>query len=125
MDPRPQAEEEQFLMDMAAEGGGQEGNADEQVDDGSNMDIYLNMSGDRCEPPSRDDDLAADQHANVCVTTALHVFKSYLHLVLTWIQYICMYFYCRQDHRRSRKNEKRPNKDIGRALHYKRSSSRW
>ena len=90
-------------MDMTAEGGDQEGNADEQADDGSNTDIYLNMSGNGCEPPSRDDDAAADQHANVRITTALLVFKSYLHLVLTWIQYICMYFYSRQDRRRSRK----------------------
>ena len=90
MDPRPHAEEEQFLMDMTAEGGGQEGNADEQVDDGSNMDIYLNMSGDRCEPPSRDDDAAADQDANVHITTALLVFKLYLPPALTWIRYICM-----------------------------------
>ena len=103
MDPQQQAEEEQFLMDMTAEGGGQEGNADEQVDDGSNMDIYLNMFGDGCEPPSRDDDAAADQDANVHITTSLLVFKSYLHLVLTWIKYICMYFYSRQDRRRSRK----------------------
>ena len=79
MDPRQQAEEEQFLMDMTAEGGGQEGNADEQADDGSNTDMYLNISGDGCEPPSRDDDAAADQQANVHITTALLVLKSYLH----------------------------------------------
>ena len=90
MDPRQQAKEEQFLMDMIAEGGGQEGNADEQADDGSNTDIYLNISGDGCEPTSRDDDTAADQDANVHITTALLVFKLYLPLVLTWIRYICM-----------------------------------
>ena len=93
MDQRQQEADEQFLMDMIAQGDGQEGNVAEQVDDGSNTDIYLNMSGDGCEPPSRDDDAAADQDANVHITTALLVFKSYLHLVLTWIQYICMYFY--------------------------------
>ena len=79
-------------MDMIAEGDGQGGNVDEQFDDGTNTDIYLNMSGDGCEVPSGDDDAAADQDANVHITTALLVFKSYLHLVLTWIQYICMYF---------------------------------
>ena len=42
MDPRQQAEGEQFLMDIIAEGDGQEGIADEQVDVGSNTDIYLN-----------------------------------------------------------------------------------
>ena len=92
MDPQQQEADEQFLMDMIAEGDGQEGNTAEQVDDGSNTDIYLNMSGDGCEPPSRDDEAAADQDANVHITTALLVFKSYLHLVLTWIRYMCMYF---------------------------------
>ena len=58
--------------------------------DGSNTDIYLNMSGDGCEVPSGDDDAAADQDANVNITTALLVFKLYLPLVLTWIRYICM-----------------------------------
>jgi hypothetical protein len=92
MDPRQQKVDEQFLMDMIAEGDGQEGNAAEQVDDGSNTDIYLNMSGDGCEPPSGDDDTAADQDANVHITTALLVFKLYLHLVLTCIRYMCMKF---------------------------------
>ena len=85
MDQPQQEADEQFLMDMIAQGDGQEGNVAEQVDDGSNTDIYLNMSGDGCEPPSRDDDAAADQDANVHITTALLVFKSYLHLLLTWI----------------------------------------
>ena len=79
MDQRQQEADEQFLMDMIAQGDGQEGNVAEQVDDGSNTDIYLNMSGDGCEPPSRDDDAAADQQANVHITTALLVLKSYLH----------------------------------------------
>ena len=48
------------------------------------------MSGDGCEVPSGDDDAAADQDANVNITTTLLVFKLYLPLVLTWIQYICM-----------------------------------
>ena len=90
MDQRQQEADEQFLMDMIAQGDGQEGNVAEQVDDGSNTDIYLNMSGDGCEPPSGNDDGAADQDANVHITTALLVFKLYLPLVLTWIRYICM-----------------------------------
>ena len=90
MDPRQQAEDEQFLMDMIAEGDGQEGIAGEQADDGSNTDIYLNMSGDGCEVPSGDDDVAADQGANVNITTALLVFKLNLPLVLICIRYICM-----------------------------------
>ena len=77
---------------MIAEGDGQEGIAGEQADDGSNTDIYLNMSGDGCEPPSRDDDAAANQDANVHITSALHVFKLYLHPVLTCIRYMCMKF---------------------------------
>ena len=88
MDPRQQKADQQFLMDMIAQGDGQEGNAAEQVDNGNNTYIYLNMSG--CEPPSRDDDAAADQDANVHITTALLVFKLYLPLVLIWIRYICM-----------------------------------
>ena len=90
MDPRQQEVDKQFLMDMIAEGDGQEENVAEQVDDGTNTDIYLNMSGDGCEPPSGDDDATADQDANVHITTALLVFKLYLPLVLTWIRYICM-----------------------------------
>ena len=90
MDPRQQEVDEQFQMDMISEVDGQGGNVDEQVDDGTNTDIYLNMSGDRCEVPSGDDDAAADQDANVHITTALLVFKLYLPLVLTWIRYICM-----------------------------------
>ena len=83
MDSRQEAEEEPFMMNMIAEGGDQEGYADGQANDGSNTDIYLNMSGDGCEPPSRDDDAADDQDANVHITTTLLVFKSYFHLELT------------------------------------------
>ena len=90
MDPRQEGVDKQFLMDMIAEGDGQGGNVDEQVDDSTNTDIYLNMSGDGCEVPSRDDDVAADQDANVNITTALLVFKLYLPVVLIWIRYICM-----------------------------------
>ena len=90
MDPRQQQVDEQFLMDMIAEGDGQGGNVDEQVDDGTNTDIYLNMSGGGCEVPSGDDDAATDQDANVNITTALLVFKLYLTLVLIWIRCICM-----------------------------------
>ena len=89
MDPRQEGVDEQFLMDMIAEGDGQGGNVDEQVDDSSNTDIYLNMSGDGCEVPSGDDDAAADQGANVNITTALLVFKLNLPLVLICILALC------------------------------------
>ena len=79
MDPRQQSEEEQFMMNMIAKGGGPDGYVDEQADDDSNTDIYLNMSGDGLEPSSREDDGAADQEANVYIITALLVFQSYLH----------------------------------------------
>ena len=76
MDPRQQKADEQFLMDMIAQGDGQERNAAEQVDDGNNTDIYLNMSGDGIEAPSIQDDAAAEQDdaageqdANVHITT--------------------------------------------------------
>ena len=43
MDPRhTDAEDEQFLLNMIGEG---QGDVAEQADDGSNTDIYLNMSG--------------------------------------------------------------------------------
>ena len=49
MDPRQQidAEGEQFLLNMIAEGGGAQGDAPERANDGSNTDIYLNMSGEK------------------------------------------------------------------------------
>ena len=58
MDPRQQTdvEDEQFLSSMIAEG-----DAPEQADDGSNTNIYLNMSGDGIEAPSIQDDAAAEQ----------------------------------------------------------------
>ena len=55
MDPRhTDAEDEQFLLNMIGEG---QGDVAEQADDGSNTDIYLNMSGDGIEPPSIQDDV--------------------------------------------------------------------
>ena len=50
-----------------------QGDVAEQADDGSNTDIYLNMSGDGIEPPSiqDEDDAAAEQSANVHITTIL------------------------------------------------------
>ena len=80
MDPRQQTdmEGEQFLLNMIAEGGGAQGDAPEQADDGSNTDIYLNLSGDRIEAPSikddataEQDDAAGEQSANVHITTIL------------------------------------------------------
>ena len=69
MDPRhTDAEDEQFLLNMIAEG---QGDVPEQADDGSNTDIYLNMSGDGIEPPFIQDDAAGEQSANVHITTIL------------------------------------------------------
>ena len=69
MDPRhTDAEDEQFLLNMIAEG---QGDAPEQADDGSNTDIYLNMSDDGIEAPSIQDDTAAEQSGNVRITTIL------------------------------------------------------
>ena len=69
MDPQhTDAEDEQFLLNMIAEG---QGDVPEQADDGSNTDIYLNMSGDRIEPPSIQDDAAGEQSTNVHNTTIL------------------------------------------------------
>ena len=48
-----------------------QGDVAEQADDGSNTNIYLNMSGDGIEPPSIQDDAAAEQSANVHITTIL------------------------------------------------------
>ena len=69
MDPRhTNTEDEQFLLNMIAEG---QGDVPEQADDGSNTDIYLNMSGDWIEPPFIQDDTAGEQSANVHITTIL------------------------------------------------------
>ena len=69
MDPRhTDAEDEQFLLNMIVEG---QGDVSEQADDNSNTNIYLNMSGDGIEPPSIQDDTAAEQSANVHITTIL------------------------------------------------------
>ena len=70
MDPRhTDAEDKQFLLNMIAEGGGAQGDAPEQADDGSNTDIYLNMSSDEIEAPSIQDDVAGEQSANIHITT--------------------------------------------------------
>ena len=50
----------------------------EQVDDGSNTDIYLNMSGDGIEPPSIQDDATGEQSANVHITTILNCIENYI-----------------------------------------------
>ena len=69
MDPRhTDAEDEQFLSNMIAEG---QGDAPKQADDGSYADIYLNMSGDGNEAPYFQDDAAGEQNANVHITTIL------------------------------------------------------
>ena len=48
-----------------------QGDVPEQADDGSNTEIYLNMSGDGIEPPSIQDDADVEQNANVHITTIL------------------------------------------------------
>ena len=69
MDPRyTDAEDEQFLLNMIGVG---QGDVPEQVDDDSNTDIYLNMSGYGIEPPSIQDDTAGEQSATVHITTIL------------------------------------------------------
>ena len=50
----------------------------EQADDGSNTDIYLNMSGDGIEPPSIQDDAAGEQSANVHNTTILTCIENHI-----------------------------------------------
>ena len=71
-------EDEQFLLNMIAEGGSAQGDAPEQADDGSNTDIYLNMSGDRIEAPSIQNDTAGEQNANVHITTILTCIKNHI-----------------------------------------------
>ena len=79
MDPRhTDAEDEQFLLNMIAEGGGAQGDAPEQVDDGSNTDIYLNMSGDGIEAPSIQDGAAGEYSANVHITTILTCIENHI-----------------------------------------------
>ena len=76
MDPRhTDAEDEQFLLNMIAEG---QGDVPEQADDGSNTDIYLNMSGDGIEAPSIQDDAASEYSANVHITTILTCIENYI-----------------------------------------------
>ena len=65
-------------VEYDCEGGGAQGDAPEQADDGSNTDIYLNMSGDGIEAPSIQDDAAGEQSANVQITTILTCIKNYI-----------------------------------------------
>ena len=80
MDPRQQtdAEDEQFLLNKIAEGGGAQGDAPEQGDDVSNTDIYLNMSGEGIEAPSIQDAAGGEQSANVHITTTLTCIESHI-----------------------------------------------
>ena len=76
MDPRhTDAEDEHFLLNMIGEG---QGDVHEQADDGSNTDIYLNISGDGIEPPSIQDDAASEQSANVHITTILTCIENHI-----------------------------------------------
>ena len=63
---------------MIAEGGGQQEDAPEQADDGSNTNIYFNMSGDRFEAPSIHDDADAHQDANVHITTIHYLYSNHI-----------------------------------------------
>ena len=67
---------------MIAEGGDAQRDAPEQADDGSNTDIYLNMSGDRIEAPSIQNDTAGEQSANVHITTTLTCIENHIFI---WI----------------------------------------
>ena len=74
---------------MIAEGGGVQGDAPKQADNGSNADIYLNIFGDGIEAPSIQDDAAAEQDdaageqsANVHITT---IFTCIEHHIFVWI----------------------------------------
>jgi len=76
MDPwHTDAEDEQFLLNMIAEG---QGDAPKQADDGSYADIYLNMSGDGNEAPSFQDDAAGEQSAYVHITTILNCIENHI-----------------------------------------------
>ena len=63
---------------MIAEGGGAQGDSPKQADDGSNTNIYLNMSSDRIEAPSIQDDAAGEQSANVHITTILTCIENHI-----------------------------------------------
>ena len=80
MDPRQQtdAEDEQFLLNMITEGGGAQGHAPKQANDGSNTDIYLNMSRDGIEAPSIHDDAAGEQSDNIRITTILTCIENHI-----------------------------------------------
>ena len=83
MDPRhTDAEDEHLLLNMIGEG---QGDVPEQADDGSNTDIYLNMSSDEIEAPSiqdvaaaEQDDAAGEQGANVHITTILTSIENHI-----------------------------------------------
>jgi len=67
-------------MDMIASGSSvaayvEEADADEQASDGSNTDVYLNMSGEGIQESGDD---TTDQKANLYIITAILLFKSYL-----------------------------------------------
>ena len=63
---------------MISEGDCAQGDAPEQADDGSNTDIYLNMSSDGIEAPSIQDDVAGEQNANVHITTILTSIENHI-----------------------------------------------
>ena len=64
MDPRDDEDANQFLTDMIAGGDGHHVEEEEADDDGSNTDIYPNMSGDGVE---QSEDGADQQTENVYI----------------------------------------------------------
>ena len=73
MDPRHDAkDDEQFLIDMIASGSAAAAGHADDTGDGTNTDIYLNMSGgDEIDQPR---DAADDQEANVYILTSIALF---------------------------------------------------
>ena len=73
MDPRCDAmHDEQFLMDMIAFGRAAVAGHADDTGDGTNTDIYLNMSGgDEIDQPTADAD---DQETNVYILTSIILF---------------------------------------------------
>ena len=97
MDPRRDAmDDEQFLMDMIASGSGGAAYV-EEAGDGSNTNMYLNMSGHGIE---QHEDDAADQETNVYILTTIlclnHICNE-IHKTMT----IYLYFFSPLNHQSS------------------------
>ena len=97
MDPQHDAmDDEQFLMDMIASGRGGAAYV-EEAGDGSNTNMYLNMSGHGIE---QHEDDAADQETNVYILTTIlclnHICNE-IHKTMT----IYLYFFSPLNHQSS------------------------